>query len=275
MLFRSTRPRPRIVAEKLPTKPPDMARGRRSKRRHRAPRALPPLPPPAPPGRLALARIVRRVAEFLEAGGRRLLRWVAAALMRRLARAGVGEAAGRGDGEKLLNDDIDESAESEAAPSSATGAPLVQEDAAEGSASAAAAVEEDGAGEDGTAALQEDGTTKNSAGTASTATLAQDDEPSEDRAAGTLVEDRAAAAKSSAAHEAGKTATSAAKNGVGTARERPKRRGQPAAPRPRPPPPPPRPRSPPVRIPSIPSAPLFVALVPSWFLDWTLECSVL
>jgi len=262
-----------MVAEKLPTKPPDMARGRRSKRRHRAPRALPPVQPPAPPGRLALARIVRRVAEFLEAGGRRLLRWVAAALMRRLARAGVGEAAGRGDGEKLLNDDIDESAESEAAPSSATGAPLVQEDAAEGSASAAAAVEQDGAGEDGTAALQKDGTTKNSAGTASTATLAQDDEPSEDRAAGTLVEDRAAAAKSSAAHAAGKTA--AAKNGAGAARERPKRRGQPAAPRPRPPPPPPRPRSPPVRIPSIPSAPLFVLLVPSWFLDWTLECSVL
>jgi len=196
--------------------------------------------------------------------------------MRRLARAGVGEAAGRGDGEKLLNDDIDESAESEAAPSSATGAPLVQEDAAEGSTSAAAAVEQDGAGEDCTAAaLQEDGTAKNSAGTASTATIAQDDEPSEDRAAGTLVEDRAAAAKSSAAHEAGKTATSAAKNGVGTARERPNRRAQPAAPRPRPPPPPPRPRSPPVRIPSIPSAPLFVALVPSWFLDWTLECSVL
>jgi len=240
-----------------------MARGRRPKHRHPARRAL----PPALPRRLGLASITGHVAAFLEAGGRRLLRWVAAALMRRLARAGVGEAAGRGDGEKLLNDDIDESAESEADPSSAIGAPLVQEDAAEGSASAAAAVEQDGAGEDCTAAaLQEDGTAKNSAGTASTATLAQDDEPSEDRAA---------AAKSSAAHEAGKTATSAAKNGVGTARERPKRRGQPAAPRPRSPPPPPRPRSPPVRIPSIPSAPLFVALVPSWFLDWTLECSVL
>jgi len=188
--------------------------------------------------------------------------------MRRLARAGVGEAAGRGDGEKLLNDDIDESAESEAAPSSATGAPLVQEDAAEGRASAAAAVEEDGAGEDGTAALQEDGTTKNSAGTASTATLAQDNEPSEDRAAGTLVEDRAAAAKSSAAHAAGKTA--AAKNGAAAARERPKRRIQPAPPRSRPPPPPPLPPPPPVSIPCIPSAcspfldsrpPLFVAFL--------------